>query len=327
MRRLLTVLAVVLAAGMTGHGATAQRPSAVPHVGVLVLLSPEQHRQVIDDFRAGMRALGWTEGGNVAIEVRYGNGDPALTSVNAAAFVAEKVDVIVAFSGNAAVPARQATATIPIVMDTDDPIGSGLVANLARPEGNVTGISNMYEEVISKQLEMLKAIAPRVGKVAVLQQPGNPRYAQLVMKDLEPAATSLGVSLLAVGVDTVENLPRRFDEMTAAGVDGYLVIADPPTDAMRDAIAALALRHGLPGVAPQRRYIDAGVLLSYGASLSAIHRRQAYFVDRILKGAKPADLPIEQPNKFELVVNLKTARALGLTIPQSILIRADDVIE
>jgi len=322
------LLAVLVAAGMTGRGVMAQRPSGVPHVGVLAFLSPEQMKQSVDDFRAGMRELGWTEGNNVAIEVRFANGDPALASANAAAFVAEKVDVIVAISGNTAVPARRATATIPIVMDTDDPIGLGLVASLARPGGNVTGISNMYEKVKGKQLEVLKEIAPRVGKIGFLAQTGTFRdLAQLVMKDLEPAAASLGVSVLPVGVDTVEDLPRRFDEMMAAGADGYLVIADPPIDAMRDAIAALALRHRLPGVGPMRRYADAGVLLSYGASLSAIHRREAYFVDRILKGAKPADLPVEQSPKFELVVNLKTAKALGLTIPQSILLRADDVIE
>ena len=315
---------VAAAAGMTGRGVMAQRPSGVPHVGVLAPLSPEQtdYRQSVDAFRAGMRDLGWTEGGNVVIEVRYGNGDLALMSANAAAFVAEKVDVIVAFAFP--VPARQATATIPIVMATDDPVGQGLVASLARPGGNLTGISNMFKEVAGKQLEILKEIVPRAGKIGVL---AHRDYVQQATKVWEPAAASLGVSLLPVGVDTVEDLPHRFDDMTAAGADGYLVFAEPRTDAMRDAIAALALRHRLPGVAPMRRHADAGVLLSYGPSLSAIHRRQAYFVDRILKGAKPADLPIERSTKFELVVNLKTAKALGLTIPQSILIRADDVIE
>jgi putative ABC transport system substrate-binding protein len=313
---------VAAAAGVTGRGVMAQRPSGVPRVGVLAPLSPEQSPGV-DVFRAGMRELGWTEGGNVVIEVRYGNGDPALWSANAAAFVAEKVDVIVAIA-NTAQLARRATATIPIVMDTDDPIGQGLVASLGRPGGNVTGIANMYDEVAGKQLEILKEIAPRAGKIGVLVHRDR---AQQAMKDLKPAAASLGVSLLPVGVDTVEDLPRRFDEMAAAGADGYLVIADPRIDAMRDAIAALALRHRLPGVAPMRRYADAGVLVSYGASLSAIFRRRAYFVDRILKGAKPGDLPVEQSPKFELVVNLKTAKALGLTVPPSILIRADEVIE
>jgi len=322
MRRVLMLLAVLLAAGMTGRGVMAQRPSGVPHVGVLVPLSPKQTTSV-DYFRAGMRELGWTEGGNVVIEVRYGNGDPALWSANAAAFVAEKVDVIVAVA-NTAIPAHRATATIPIVMDSDNPIGLGLVTNLARPEGNVTGIADMFDEVAEKQLEMLKEIAPRVGKIGVLLHRDN---VQKATKKYQPNAASLGISLLPVGVDTVEDLPRRFDEMTAAGADGYLVFAEPRTDALSDAIATLALRHRLPGVGQMRRHADAGVLLSYGPSISAIHRRKAYFVDRILKGAKPADLPVERPTKFELVVNLKTAKALGLTVPQSFLIRADEVIE
>jgi putative ABC transport system substrate-binding protein len=313
---------VAAAAGMRGRGVIAQQLSTVPHVGVLAPLSPEQIKQSVDAFRAGMREFGWTEGGNVVIEVRYANGDLTLMSANAAAFVAEKVDVIVAFAY--AEPARRATATIPIVMDADDPVGRGFVASLARPGGNVTGITNKLREVPGKQLEMLKEIAPQVGKVGVLL---HRDYVQQVVKDLEPAAASIGIALLPVGVDSIEDLPRRFDEMTAAGADGYLVIAEPRTDTMRDAIAALALRHRLPGVGQIRRHADAGVLLSYGASLSAIHRRQAYFVDRILKGAKPTDLPVEQPTELELVVNLKTAKALGLTIPQSILIRADEVVE
>jgi putative ABC transport system substrate-binding protein len=281
------LLAVLLAEGIPGRGVMAQRPSGVPHVGVLVPLSPEQtDLRALDAFRAGMRDLGWTEGGNVVIEVRYGNGDP--------------------------------------VVDTTDPIGQGLVASLARPGGNLTGIANMFKEVAGKKLEILKEIAPRAGKIGVLV---HRDYVQQITKDLEPDAMSLGVTLLPVGVDTVEDLPRRFDEMTAAGADGYLVIAETATDSMRNTICALALRHRLPGVAPYRRYPEAGGLLSYGASISAIRRRQAYFVDKILKGAKPADLPVERPTKFELVVNLKTAKALGLTIPRSILLRADEVIE
>jgi ABC-type uncharacterized transport system substrate-binding protein len=172
----------------------------------------------------------------------------------------------------------------------------------------------------------LKEVAPRVSKIGVLAQSDS---ADQVARDhyLERAAATLGVSVLPVAVGTLEDLPRRFDEITAAGADGYFVWAQPRTDAMRDDIAMLALRHRLPGVTEQRRYVDAGVLLSYGTSLSAVHRREAYFVDRILKGAKPADLPVEQPTTFELVVNMKTAKALGLTIPPSILARADEVID
>ena len=324
----MTLITLLLAAGVTGSGVLAQRLSGVPRVGVLAPLSadPEHGGRSVDDFREGMRALGWIDGGNVSIEVRFADGDPASLSANAAAFVAEKVDVIVAFSGESVQATRRATATIPIVMDTGgDPIRSGLVASLSQPGGNVTGLTLMLPEVAAKSLQMLKEVAPRVGKIGVLAQTDTPDVQ--LMTQLGPAAASLGVSLLPVGVGTAEDLPRRFDEMTAAGADGYFVSAQPRTDAMRDAIAELALRLHLPGVAQQRRYADAGVLLSYGASLSAGHQREAYFVDRILKGAKPADLPVEQPTTFELVINLKTAKALGLTIPPLILVRADEVIE
>ena len=322
-RRIVTLITLLLAAGVTGRAVMAQRLPGVPRIGVLAPLSARA--ESVDAFRTGMLALGWIDGGNVSIEVRFANGDPASLSANAAAFVAEKVDVIVAFSGDSAQAARRATATIPIVMDADDPVGRGFVASLARPGGNVTGLSLMQGEVAAKSPQMLKEIVPRVGKIGVLGQTDTP-HIQL-MTELEPAAASLGVSVLPVSVDTVEDLPRRFDEMTAAGADGYLVIAAPPTDVMRDDIAALALRHRLPGVAPYRRYPDTGGLLSYGASISAIRRRLAYFVDRILKGAKPADLPVEQPTKFELVVNLKTAKTLGLTVSPTLLALADKVIE
>ena len=327
MIRLVTVLALIFAAGATACGVAAQQVPRVPRVAVLAPLSssPEQSGRSVDAFREGMRSLGWIEGSNVSIEARFANGDPALMSANAADVVAERVDVIVAFSGNSARAARQATSTIPIVMDTDDPIRAGLVASLARPGGNVTGLSFMAQDVATKQLEMLKEVAPRVSKIGVLQS-DSPLRAQPVT-ELDRAAATLGVSLLPVAVGTAEGLPRLFDEMTAAGADGYFVWAGFRTDAIRDDIAMLALRHRLPGVTEQRRYVDAGVLLSYGTSLSAVHRREAYFVDRILKGAKPADLPLEQPTTFELVVNLKTAKALGLIIPPSILARADEVIE
>jgi putative ABC transport system substrate-binding protein len=172
----------------------------------------------------------------------------------------------------------------------------------------------------------LKEAVPRVSKIGVLLQPDSTGHAQL-MTELEHAAETLGVSVLPVFVGSAQDLPHRFDEMTAAGSDAYFVLAEPRTDATLDDIAALALRHRLPGAAQRRLYVDAGVLLCYGPSYSAMHRRAAFFVDKILKGAKPADLPIEQPTKFELVINLKTAKALGLTVPQSILARADEVIE
>jgi putative ABC transport system substrate-binding protein len=184
----------------------------------------------------------------------------------------------------------------------------------------------MWPDLVAKQVQMLKQAVPQLGKIGVLTQPGHMPHVQL-MTELERAAPTLGVEVLPVSVGAADDLPRRFDEMTAAAVDGYFVLVEPRTDAMRDDIAALALRHRLPGAAQQRRYVDAGVLLSYGVNFSALHRGLAVYVDKILKGAKPADLPVEQPTRFELVINLKTAKELGLTVPPSILARADEVIE
>src|SRR5215472_5910864 len=222
MRRITALLAVFLAAGMASRAGMAQRLPGVPHIGVLAPLSPEQSWESVDAFLTGMRALGWIDGGNVSIEIRFANGDPASLSANAAAFVAEKVDVIVAFSGDSAQAARRATATIPIVMDTGgDPIRLGLVASLSQPVGNVTGLTLMQGEVAAKSLQMLKEVAPRVSKIGVLAGIDTPDVE--LMTQLGPGAASLGVSLLPVGVGTAEDLPRRLDEMTAAGADGYFV--------------------------------------------------------------------------------------------------------
>jgi putative ABC transport system substrate-binding protein len=320
------LLVVLLAVGMTGRGGMAQWLAGVSRIGVLVPLSPEQNKQSVDDFRTGMRALGWIEGGNVSIEFRFANATlqwprrmPPRLSRERSMSSSHSAGIPL---GRPARPPRRFRS-----LWTQTTRLKRASLPVCRGRAAVTGMSDMYTEVAAKQLETLKEIAPRVGKVGFLFQAGNPRYAQRVMKELEPAAASLGVSLLPVGVDMEKDLLRRFDEMTAAGADGSLVLAEPRTDAMRDAIAALALRHHLPGVASFRHYADAGVLLSYGASLSAVHQREAYFVDRILRGTKPADLPVEQPPSFELVVNLKTAKALGLTIPPLLLARADEVIE
>jgi putative ABC transport system substrate-binding protein len=324
MRRLVALLALILTAAFAAPGAIAQPASRMPRVGVLVPGSP-QHSHGLDDFRQGMQSVGWAEGSNVSIEARFAYGDPARMSAIAAEFAAAKVDVIVAFATLATQAARQATATIPIVTSTGDP-SYGLVASLARPGGNVTGLSVMWPDLVAKQAQMLKQAVPRLGKLGVLMQPGHTPHAQL-MTELERAAPTLGVEVLPVAVGAAKDLPRRFDEMTAAAVDGYFVLAEPRTDPIRDDIAALALRHRLPGAAQERQYVDAGVLLSYGVNFSALHRGLAVYVDKILKGAKPADLPVQQPTRFELVINLKTAKALGLTIPQSVLGLADEVIE
>jgi putative tryptophan/tyrosine transport system substrate-binding protein len=326
MRRLVLLLSVILAASLANGGVAAQQVSGMPRVGLLLPGSPEGRApRPGDNFREGMRSLGWIEGSTLSIEDRFANGDLALLSANAAELAAEKVDVIVAFSSLAARAAHEATSVIPIVLDSGDPVRMGLVASLARPGGNITGLSWMSLDVVVKQLQILKEAVPRISKVGVLLQPDT-MHAQ-EMTELERAAATLGVSVFPVPIGTAQDLPRRLDEMTAAGADSYFVLADPRTDAIRDEIVAFTLRHGLPGAAQRRLYVEAGVLLSYGINLSAIQKRLAFYVDKILKGAKPADLPVEQPTTFELVVNLKTAKTLGLTIPPSILARADEVIE
>jgi putative ABC transport system substrate-binding protein len=216
-------------------------------------------------------------------------------------------------------------------MTSGDPVGLGLVASLARPGGNVTRLTGQGPDLVAKQLQTLKEAVPGVSKIAVLLRQDSPLHGKL-MTELERAAPKLGVSLLPLVVGADRELPLLFDEMTAAGADAYFVLNEPRTDAMRRDIAALALRYRLPGAAQTRRYVDPrfadpGLLVSYGVDLSAMHRRLAILVDKILKGAKPTDLPVEQPTTFELVVNLKTATALGLTIPPAILGLAAEVIE
>jgi putative tryptophan/tyrosine transport system substrate-binding protein len=322
MRRTVTLITAFFAAAIAGSGAVAQQVSGLPRVGLL-FLGTESASRGSAPFREGMQSLGWTEGSDFSIEYRFADGDPARLSADAVDLAAAKVDAIVAFGPLASQAARHATSMIPIVGATVDP---GLVASLARPGGNVTGLTLMMQDITAKQLQLLKESVPGISKVGVLLHPDTPGLTQL-MAELERAAATIGVSVLPVVVGTAQDLPRRFNEITAAGADAYFVLSDPLTIAMRDDIAGLALRHRLPGAAQLRTFVEAGVLLSYAASLSAAQRRAALFVDKILKGAKPADLPVEQPTTFELVVNLNTARALGLTIPPSILARADEVIE
>jgi putative ABC transport system substrate-binding protein len=325
-RQLATLLALTLAGAIAGGRVAAQQSSAVPHIGVLHQASPDRTKAV-EEFHEGMRTLGWVEGSTVIIEDRFAYGDAARLSANAADLAAAKVDVIVAISGAPARAARQATSTIPVVMDMGDPIGLGLVASLARPGGNVTGLSVMWPDLVAKQLATLKQAVPRVSKIGILSAPDAPGHVQLLM-ELERAAPKLGISVLPVAVSAGQDLPALFDDMTRSGADGYFVLNDPARiDPWRGDIAALALRHRLPGAAQDRRWVEAGVLTCYGVDLSAVHRRLAVYVDKILKGAKPADLPVEQPTTFELVVNLKTAKALGVEIPPSMLALADEIVE
>ena len=281
-------------------------------------------------FRQGLRDLGYVEGRNVAIEYRSTEGKLERFPALAAELVALKVDVIVAGSTPAILAAKQATKTIPIIfIGTADPVGSGLVTSLARPGGNVTGSSNLAAELVGKRLEQLTQAVPGVTRVAVLWHPGNlgDRTEKDMLNAAEIAARALGVRLQFVEARGPADFDRAFSDMTTARAGALTVLPSRMFTGERRRLVDLAAKNRLPAVFPFRDFADAGGLMSYGPNLADLSRRAATYVDKILKGAKPGDLPVEQPAKFELVINLKTAKALGLTIPPSLLGRANEIIQ
>ncbi len=289
-------------------------------VGVLIVGSSEPIRQ-------SLRALGYVEGQNIAIDARDTEGKPDRLDEFALDLARLKVDVIVANYPAAVFSARRATTTIPIVMvNTPDPVALGLVASLARPGGNITGLTSLSADVSLKQLEFLKEAVPRVSRIAVLWNPDNPWH-PVTVKGLEGSGRSLGVQLQFRPLRSPDEFDKTYQEILAKRAQAILILADPMTFAHRGRLASLAVKHGLPAMGSLSEYAQAGSLLSYWADGPDLIRRATSYVDKILKGARPADLPIEQPTKFELVINLKTAKALGLTIPPSLLQRADQVIE
>jgi putative ABC transport system substrate-binding protein len=281
----------------------------------------------VNGFLDGLRDLGYVEGRNLIIEHRYANNQPERIPEFAAELVRLKVDVIVTAGTRETVTAKAATSTIPIVMlFVGDPVGAGLVSSLTHPGANVTGTSVMMVDFSGKRLELLREIVPKLRRVAIL---GNPRNASTAadMRAAETAARSLGLTVYSVEVDSAPRLDAALADMTRGRPDGVLVIQDALTFSHRRDIAAAALRARLASVSPRSAYVKDGGLLGYGPDLYALAGRAASLVDKVLKGAKPGDLPIEQPTKFELIINLKTAKALGLTLPPSLLQRADQVIE
>jgi len=278
-------------------------------------------------FRARLRELGYVEGQNVVFEPRWGNGQVARLPSLAAELINIKVDIVVTASTEAAFAAKQATSSIPIVTATGvDPVGLGLVASLARPGGNVTGVISISAELGGKRLELLKQLIPRASRIAILHDPDN-RASGLDMRNTESAARPVGVVVHGVGVRGPKDFEAAFLAITRARAEAVMLLGSTEFIADRRRLAELALMHRLPMMAIAAEYAQAGALASYGTDYLELFRRAAEYVDKILKGAKPADLPIEQPTKFELVINLKTAKALGLTIPPSVLGRADQVIE
>ena len=326
-RQFLRTVSVGLLA--TPLAVEAQQPGRVPRIGFLSVTSPSDRPPLLDAFRQGLRELGWVEGQNIVIDYRYAEGRVDRLPDLAAELVRLKVDLIVASAGTqAATAAKNATETIPIVMiAVRDPVGTGLIASLARPGGNVTGVSGSAGlEIVAKQLELLKETVPKIRRVAILSNPAN-AYHQLAIREVNVAARSLGVQLQLLEARGPNEFDGAFAAMATERVGALLVLSDAIFNSHRTRLADLAARSRLPAAYGVRESVEAGGLMSYGPSFLDLYRRSAAYVDKILKGAKPADLPVEQPTKFELVINLKTAKALGLTIPPSLLQRADQVIE
>ncbi len=321
----LAALAAGTAIAFKPPGACAKQSAAPRRIGILLVgFSPESKEA--QQFRRGLRDAGYAEGRDVVIEWRSAKGDYARVAELVADLVQSNVDVIVADSTNAALAAKRATSTIPIVMAiVADPVGSGLVASLAHPGGNVTGLSIMLDELSAKRLQLLKEAIPRLARVAVLWNPATPFHPKAI-EDLKAAAPSLSMELSFVGVRTPEDIGPAFSAMTRAHAQALYVLGDAFFNSHGTTFLKLASKARLPVISVSRQFVDAGALMSYGPSFRDLFRRSVGYVDKILKGAKPGDLPIEQPTKFELVVNLKTAKALGFTIPESVMLQADEVI-
>jgi ABC-type uncharacterized transport system substrate-binding protein len=305
--------------------AQAQQPGKVYRIGRISAGEPLPHLR--DAFVDSLRALGWIEGKNVVYEDRYAENRLDRLPELAAELVGLKVDVITAAGTLAPLAAKRATATIPIVMTSaGDPLGSGLVASLARPGGNVTGLSLMAPDLGGKRLELLKEILPGLSRVAVVWNAANP-YSALVFKETEHAAQALRIQVQSLEVRSPGDLDGALQAATRQHASALITVEDPLTLNHRQRIADFAAKNRLPAIYGLREFVDAGGFMAYGAHIADLMRRSAGYVDKILKGAKPADLPVEQPTKFELIINLKTAKALGLTVPPTLLTRADEVIE
>jgi putative tryptophan/tyrosine transport system substrate-binding protein len=323
MRLIGLAVGLVLNLTLAPLDAEAQPATKVYRVGVL----GNENNPPWDGFRQGLRDLGYVEGRNLSMEWRWSEGKPDRFPALALEMVALKPDIIVASGTQAVRAAKQATSAIPIVMPVSShPDKIGLVESLPRPGGNVTGLSNVAPELAGKKLELLKEIAPKVSRVAVLWNPANP-VEPLGFQELLTAAQALGAEIQSVEVRSPDDFSGAFAALAPRRVHALMAHGNPINFRGRQLIADFALKNRLPSIFEDRLFVEAGGLMSYAASLTDLFRRAATYVDKILKGAKPGDLPVEQPTKFELVINLKTAKALGLTIPPSLLLRADQVIE
>jgi putative tryptophan/tyrosine transport system substrate-binding protein len=331
MRRPLTkaALASILFAGAVlalAVTAEAQQPKKVPRIGLLSTVSSSSIASRIEAFRQGLRELGYIEGKSVVIEYRWAEGKLDRLPALVAELVRLKVDVIVSAGPLPTRAAKEATVTIPIVMTTDtDPVGNGFVASLARPGGNITGLSSLAPEISGKQLELLKEVVPKLSHVALLGNSTEPGNAQL-LKETELAAGALAVQLQYLDVRNPKDIETAFRAASKGRADAVLVLTSQVFTSHRKQLVELAVKNRLPVTYFRREFVEDGGLMSYAVNQLDLDRRAASYVDKILKGAKPSDLPVEQPMKFEFIINLKTAKEIGLTIPPNVLARADKVI-
>jgi len=319
---------LLLGGAMTAARALHAQQKALPVIGYLNATSPRPYAANVAAFLEGLREAGWVEGQNVVIEYRWAENHNDQLPAFAADLVGRRVDVIVASGGLVAVlAAKSATSKTPIVFTgVSDPVGSGLVAGLAHPGGNITGFSPFALELLPKRLELIFELVPRAREIALLVNSKEPR-AERVIKEIEEAARTKGLQIQPLIVGGEDEIAAAFMTLVQRHADALLVSPDPFFSLQREKIVALAARHAVPAAYPWREDAAVGGLISYGPSITAIRRQVGIYVGRILKGTKPADLPVQQPTTFELVVNVKTAKALGLTVPPSILARADEIIE
>ncbi len=311
---------------VTALPAEAQQPGKVPRMGFLSPFSPSATAIWLQAFRQGLHDLGWVEGKNISVEYRYAEGRNDRLPDLAADLVRLKVDIIVTAVTPDALAAKNATRTIPIVMAAaGDPVASGLVDSLARPGGNITGLSQMNPDLAGKRLELLNEIVPKLSRVAVFWNPQD-QMSTISWNELQPPARSLGVQLQSVEIRSSGDFDKAFEDATRARAGALAIMPAPVFVTNLNRIADVAAKRRLPSIFHVKEFVDFGGLVAYGTDRSELFRRAATYVDKILKGAKPADLPVEQPTKFKLILNLKTAKQIGVTIPQSVLFRADKVI-
>ena len=306
--------------------AQAQQPTKIPRIGYLTSTSPSDSSARIEAFRQGLRELGYMEGKNIVIEYRYAEGNvdrlPALT----AELVRLKLDIIITAGSPATRAAKEASVTIPIVMTRDgDPVGNGFVASLARPGGNITGLSTLNPELSGKRLELLREIVPKLSRVAVFGTSTRPGNAQ-ALREVELAAKAFGVKLQYLDVQNPKDIDTAFRAAGKGRAEGLLTLGGPVLASHRTQVVGLAIKSRLPAIYERSDFVEDGGLVSYGVNVLDLDRRAATYVDKILKGRTPADLPVEQPMRFEFVINLKAAKAIGLTIPPNVLVRATKVI-